>query len=72
MGDDAAFANSKGEKIGGSFFGQSSFARLTRVKQTSVVKITNLIHDKTDMKLFAPLGCGIQVHEASLEHDNLY
>lgn len=49
-----------GEAIGGSFFGQSSFSRLTRVKETSLVKITHLLDDDDDLKMFAPLGCGIQ------------
>lgn len=48
------------ETIGGSFFGQSSFSQLTRVKETSLVKVTHLLDDDQDLKMFAPLGCGIQ------------
>lgn len=53
-------SGTSGEAIGGSFFGQSSFSRLTRVKETSLVKVTHLLDDDDDLKLFAPLGCGIQ------------
>jgi len=47
--------------VGGSFFGQSSFSNLTRVQETSVVRMTDLVKNEADLKLFAPLGCGIQV-----------
>ncbi|KAJ9630169.1 hypothetical protein H2204_008674 [Knufia peltigerae] len=46
--------------IGGSFFGQSSFSNLTRVQEASVVRVTDLVKNEDDLKLFAPLGCGIQ------------
>ncbi|KAG8165802.1 hypothetical protein KVR01_004354 [Diaporthe batatas] len=49
-----------GEAVGGSFFGQSSFSRLTRVKQCSVVRVTGLVDNDEELKLLAPLGCGIQ------------
>jgi Zn-dependent alcohol dehydrogenase len=38
------------------FFGQSSFARLTVVHKSSLVKVRS----DTDLALFAPLGCGLQ------------
>ncbi|EOD46851.1 putative alcohol dehydrogenase protein [Neofusicoccum parvum UCRNP2] len=43
----------------GSFFGQSSFASKTIVKSTSVVNVKGLVSDE-ELKLFSPLGCGIQ------------
>ncbi|POS78361.1 hypothetical protein DHEL01_v203242 [Diaporthe helianthi] len=49
-----------GEAIGGSFFGQSSFSRLTRAKEKSVVRVTEFLQDDDDLKVLAPLGCGIQ------------
>ncbi|KAG8160874.1 hypothetical protein KVR01_009138 [Diaporthe batatas] len=49
-----------GQAIGGSFFGQSSFSKLTRVKETSVVRVTELLDDDSELKMLAPLGCGIQ------------
>lgn len=60
---DAFFSSESetpGEAIGGSFFGQSSFARLTKVKETSVVKVTTLVENDDDLKVLAPFGCGIQ------------
>ncbi len=50
--------------IGGSFFGQSSFSNLTRVQESSVVNVTALVESEDDLKLFAPLGCGLQVRKA--------
>lgn len=62
-GDAQAFQTSSKDKshVGGSFFGQSSFANLTRVQESSIVKVTDLVQNEQDLLLFAPLGCGIQV-----------
>ncbi|WPH02230.1 Hypothetical protein R9X50_00508600 [Acrodontium crateriforme] len=46
--------------IGGVFFGQSSFANLSVVKECSVVNVKDTVTTKEDLQLFAPLGCGIQ------------
>nr|POE62401.1 aryl-alcohol dehydrogenase [Quercus suber] len=46
--------------ISGTFFGQSSFANLSVVKQTSVVNVKGLVNSKHELQLFSPLGCGIQ------------
>ncbi|CAK3798693.1 Aryl-alcohol dehydrogenase [Lecanosticta acicola] len=55
-------ASKSGEpEVGGTFFGQSSFANFSIVKQCSVVNASNIgVEDKKDLQLFAPLGCGIQ------------
>lgn len=45
---------------GGGFFGQSSFASLSVVRECSVVNAKDLVRDKKELELFAPLGCGIQ------------
>ncbi|KAF1989883.1 putative alcohol dehydrogenase [Aulographum hederae CBS 113979] len=42
------------------FFGQSSFASLTIVHASSVVNVKGLIKNDDELKLLAPLGCGIQ------------
>ena len=42
--------------IHGNFFGQSSFSRLALVNRNCIVKVPQ----GTNLKLFAPLGCGIQ------------
>ncbi|CAI0643805.1 unnamed protein product, partial [Colletotrichum noveboracense] len=61
-GCSTSFSNSGTGRIsvGGSFFGQSSFSRLARVKQTSIVNVTRLVSSKDELKMLAPLGCGIQ------------
>ena len=48
------------EDVSGVFFGQSSFANLSIVKQCSVVNVTDIVKDKRELQLFSPLGCGIQ------------
>jgi Zn-dependent alcohol dehydrogenase len=45
-----------GKPVYGNFFGQSSFSRLALVNSSSLNKVPH----ETDLKLFAPLGCGIQ------------
>jgi len=48
------------EEISGCFFGQSSFASHSIVNETSVVNAKDLVKTEDELKLFAPLGCGIQ------------
>lgn len=55
------FSTSDGKTdIFGRFFGQSSFASLSIVSERSVVNAKDLIKNDDELKLFAPLGCGIQ------------
>lgn len=65
-GNPKAFEASNKDKtcIGGSFFGQSSFSNLTIVTESSVVNVTTLVESEDDLKLCAPLGCGLQVQKA--------
>jgi Zn-dependent alcohol dehydrogenase len=53
-------AESKTAAIAGSFFGQSSFARMSIVKERSVVNVKDLVKSKQELELYAPLGCGFQ------------
>jgi Zn-dependent alcohol dehydrogenase len=46
--------------IPGAFFGQSSFASLSIVRECSVVNATSLVSSKQELQLLAPLGCGVQ------------
>ena len=46
--------------IPGAFFGQSSFASLSIVRECSVVNATSLVSSKHELQLLAPLGCGVQ------------
>ena len=54
------------EDIGGCFFGQSSFSSLSIVRQCSVVNAKDLVKDKQELQLFAPLGCGVQTGSGTL------
>lgn len=56
----ASGANVSKGGVGGKFFGQSSFAKLSVVKETTVLPANDLIENEEELKLFAPLGCGIQ------------
>jgi Zn-dependent alcohol dehydrogenase len=49
-----------GEAIHSRFFVQSSFSRYSVVSEKSIVNIRGLLQDETELKLFAPLGCGFQ------------
>jgi len=49
-------------RVGGLFFGQSSFARVAVVKEAGVVPAAPLLRDPgsdEELRLFAPLGCGL-------------
>ena len=46
--------------IGGSFFGQSSFAGRAVVKERSVVNLVRANPTEDELKVWAPLGCGVQ------------
>ncbi|KAM0700629.1 hypothetical protein Q7P35_012350 [Cladosporium inversicolor] len=53
--DDAA-----NPSIPGAFFGQSSFASLSIVRECSVVNASSLVSTKEELQLLSPLGCGVQ------------
>lgn len=46
--------------IWSQFFGQSSFAQYSTVHKSTIVNAKTLIRDPSELKLFAPLGCGFQ------------
>ena len=75
-GDAQVFKDVKERKansaVGGSFFGQSSFSKLVKAQELSVVNVTGLGKDKSELKLFAPLGCGIQVMTDDQSPDYTY
>lgn len=48
------------QSIGAKFFGHSSFAKLSVVKESTVLPVKNLIKNEDELKLFSPLGCGVQ------------
>jgi Zn-dependent alcohol dehydrogenase len=59
-GDQDVFQVTDGPKASGAFFGQSSFASHTIVKDSSVVNVSSIVKNEDELKLFSPLGCGIQ------------
>lgn len=52
--------------IGGRFFGQSSFAKHTVVSDKCVVNVAGLGLERDDLKLLAPLGCGLQTGSGTI------
>jgi Zn-dependent alcohol dehydrogenase len=60
FGEPRRFEGSEGAKVSGRFFGQSSFSSITVASESSVVNLSGLVKDKEELKLFAPLGCGLQ------------
>ncbi|KAJ0158579.1 Aryl-alcohol dehydrogenase [Colletotrichum tanaceti] len=57
---EPVFESGGGGDIGGRFFGQSSLARHTVVSDKSVVNAAGLGLTRDDLRLLAPLGCGLQ------------
>ncbi|KAK7529569.1 chaperonin 10-like protein [Phyllosticta citribraziliensis] len=70
LGYDAFFSEDNASEtpdLRGGFFSQSSFANWTIVKQHSVVNVKGTVSD-ADLRVLAPLGCGIQTGSASIVH----
>lgn len=65
-GDDYTLVNDSKKKVHGSFFGQSSFASTAVVSQCSVVNVTSLVKSREELKLLAPLGCGLQTGSGTI------
>lgn len=61
-------ASDKSKVIGGGYFGQSSFARVTPVKVSCAANVSKLVKDAEELKLYAPLGCGIMTGTGSITH----
>jgi hypothetical protein len=60
MGESSIFTSGT-KDCAGSFFGHSSFANLSIVKERSLVNVTGLVESEEDLKMLAPMGCGFQV-----------
>jgi Zn-dependent alcohol dehydrogenase len=68
VGETNVFDISNGEKSAGVFFGQSSFSNLSIVKKSSLVNVSNIVKSEEELKLFAPLGCGIQTGAGTVDN----
>jgi Zn-dependent alcohol dehydrogenase len=53
-------------EIYGKFFGQSSFASVSIVREDSIVNVSGLVSSKKDLALLSPLGCGIQTGSGAI------
>ena len=61
-------ASDKSKVIGGGYFGQSSFASPSPVKASCASNVTKLIKDAEELRLYAPLGCGIMTGAGAITH----
>lgn len=59
LGGDKTLKTLEGQDIQGKFFGQSSFAGQTIVAEASIVNVKGIVEDQDELKLLAPLGCGL-------------
>ena len=66
MSNSPDYTHSDGFTIGGQYFGQSSFSSMSIVGESSVVNVTDIIKDVEELKLFAPLGCGLQTGSGAI------
>ncbi|OCT52761.1 Aryl-alcohol dehydrogenase [Cladophialophora carrionii] len=59
VGEKGHFETQAGEDTPGKFFGQSSFAGASIVGEKSVVNLKGLVSSEDELKLLAPMGCGL-------------
>ncbi|KAH1518633.1 hypothetical protein KXX29_007202 [Aspergillus fumigatus] len=52
--------------IYGRFFGQSSFASYSIVREDSVVNVRGVVDARSELQLLSPLGCGIQTGSGAI------
>jgi Zn-dependent alcohol dehydrogenase len=61
-----AQADSSTPDIYGEFFGQSSFASVSIVREDSIVNVSGLVESREDLALLSPLGCGVQTGSGAI------
>ncbi|KIW30070.1 uncharacterized protein PV07_05846 [Cladophialophora immunda] len=66
FGESGIFETTKGEELPAKFFGQSSFAATSIVGEGSVVNVKDLIKSTDDLKLLAPMGCGLMTGSGAI------
>jgi Zn-dependent alcohol dehydrogenase len=67
IGEDVYISDlSPKHSIGGQFFGQSSFASRTVVKERTVVNLKSIVDNEEDLKMLCPLGCGVQTGSGTM------
>lgn len=65
-GEEGIFQTTGGEEVPAKFFGQSSFAGMSMVSETSVVNLKGLVNGNDELKLLAPLGCGLMTGSGAI------
>ncbi|EXJ76140.1 uncharacterized protein A1O5_00648 [Cladophialophora psammophila CBS 110553] len=66
FGEPGIFETTAGEEVPAKFFGQSSFAATSIVAEGSVVNVKDLVKSNDDLKLLAPLGCGLMTGSGAI------
>ncbi|KIX91913.1 uncharacterized protein Z520_12376 [Fonsecaea multimorphosa CBS 102226] len=66
FGEPGIFETSQKEDAPAKFFGQSSFAATSIVNEGSVVNVKDLVQSTEDLKLLAPLGCGLMTGSGAI------
>ncbi|KIW68767.1 hypothetical protein PV04_04689 [Phialophora macrospora] len=66
FGEKGQFETKAGEDTPGKFFGQSSFAGTSIVSEKSVVNLKGLVSSDDDLKILAPLGCGLMTGSGAI------
>jgi Zn-dependent alcohol dehydrogenase len=67
VGEDVYISDSSPtHSIGGQFFGQSSFASRTLVKERAVINLRGIVDNEDELKLLSPLGCGVQTGSGTM------
>ena len=57
--------NGRHRLVKASYFGHSSFSSIALVKESSITPVKGLVQEE-ELKMFAPLGCGIQTGACSV------
>jgi Zn-dependent alcohol dehydrogenase len=65
---EGMFHDEKEGGVRGKYFGQSSFAARTLVNEVSVVNVSGLVETEEELKLLAPLGCGIMTGAGNMQN----
>ena len=66
LGEKGIVEAENGDQISGKFFGQSSFSAVSIVSEASVVNVKGKIKDHEELKLLAPLGCGLMTGSGAI------
>ncbi|KAL2807914.1 chaperonin 10-like protein [Aspergillus granulosus] len=66
LSSSSSSSDSDPTDVYGKFFGQSSFASFSIVREDSIVSVAGLVESREDLALLSPLGCGIQTGSGAI------